>query len=105
DFHVTGVQTCALPILTLTGTNLVVAGTTDKFQLRSFISNLESKSVEEFYMFRVYGHPLWDRIDFSVYNHFSDFQPVITTESHLKGWARSVKEFKDQYYTLYGVQP
>lgn len=91
--------------LTLTGTNLVVAGTTDKFQLRSFISNLESKSVEEFYMFRVYGHPLWDRIDFSVYNHFSDFQPVITTESHLKGWARSVKEFKDQYYTLYGVQP
>lgn len=91
--------------ISLTGTNLVVAGTTDRFQLRSFLSNLEIKSSEEFYMFRVYGHPLWDRIDFSIYERFGDFQPVITTESHMKTWARGAKEFKDQYYSLYGVNP
>ncbi|RZF61830.1 ABC transporter substrate-binding protein [Sphingobacterium corticibacterium] len=91
--------------ISLTGTNLVVAGTTDRFQLRSFVSNLEIKSSEEFYTFRVYGHPLWDRIDFSIYERFGDFQPVITTESHMKAWTRAAKEFKDQYYSLYGVNP
>jgi len=91
--------------ISLTGTNLVVAGTTDRFQLRSFVSNLEIKSSEEFYMFRVYGHPLWDRIDFSIYERFGDFQPVITTESHMKTWTRGAKEFKDHYYSLYGVNP
>lgn len=91
--------------ISLTGTNLVVAGTTDKFQLRSFVSNLETKSSEEFYTFRVYGHPLWDRIDFSIYERFSDFRPVITSESHLKTWGGGAKEFKDKYYSLYSVDP
>ncbi|MBD1421485.1 hypothetical protein H8B21_07890 [Sphingobacterium chuzhouense] len=91
--------------ISLTGTNLIVAGTTDKFQLRSFVSNLEAKSSEEFYMFRVYGHPLWDRIDFSIYERFGDFRPVITSESHLKSWTRGTKEFKDKYYSLYSVNP
>src|SRR5690606_28009204 len=91
--------------ISLTGTNLVVAGTTDRFQLRSFVSNLEIKSSEEFYTFRVYGHPLWDRIDFSIYEHFGEFQPVITTENHMKAWTKGAKEFKDQYYLLYGVNP
>ncbi|NGM63700.1 hypothetical protein G5B43_00285 [Sphingobacterium sp. SGR-19] len=91
--------------ISLTGTNLIVAGTTDRFQLRSFVSNLEAKSSEEFYMFRVYGHPLWDRIDFSIYERFVDFRPVITSESHLKSWTRETKEFKDKYYSLYNVNP
>src|SRR5690606_2016676 len=38
-------------------------------------------------------------------NHFSDVQPVITRESHLKRWEKGGKEFKDKYNTLYGVQP
>lgn len=91
--------------ISLTGTNLVVAGTTDRFQLRSFVSNLESKSSEEYYMFRVYGHPLWDRIDFSIYERFGDFRPVITTESHLIASGRGAKAFQDNYYSLYGVTP
>ncbi|HLT86404.1 MAG TPA: hypothetical protein VKZ57_02370 [Sphingobacterium sp.] len=91
--------------ISLTGTNLIVAGTTDRFQLRSFVSNLEAKSSEEFYMFRLYGHPLWDRIDFSIYERFGDFRPVITSESHLKTGARGMNEFKDKYYALYSVNP
>ena len=91
--------------ISLTGTNLLVAGTTDRFQLRSFVSNLETKSAEEFYTFRVYGHPLWDRIDFSIYQRFSDFRPVITSESHLQTATRTAKEFRDKYYDLYSIQP
>jgi len=87
------------------GRNLVVTGTTDRFQLRSFLSNLEAKSSEEFYTFNVYGHPLWDRIDFSIYDRFGDFKPVITSESHLKVSGREVKKFTEDYYSQYGVQP
>ncbi|PRD56434.1 hypothetical protein C5749_04070 [Sphingobacterium gobiense] len=91
--------------ISLTGTNLIVAGTTDRFQLRSFVSNLEAKSSQEYYVFRVYGHPLWERIDFSIYERFGDFRPIITAESHLKTWTREAKEFKENYYSLYGVSP
>lgn len=95
--------------ITLAGTNLVVAGTTDRFQLRSFVSNLEGKLAgeeeEDTYAFRLYGHPLWDRIDFSIFEHFGDLQPTITVESHLETAAKSISAFKDQYYSLYNVSP
>ncbi|WDF70625.1 hypothetical protein PQ465_09670 [Sphingobacterium oryzagri] len=91
--------------LTTTGNNLLVTGTTDKFQLRTLLNNLEAKSNESFYSFNLYGHPLWDRIDFSMYENFSNYNPVISVESHLKGWTTNVKQFKDLYYNLYGVNP
>ena len=92
-------------VLTTTGTNMIVAGTTDKFQLRTLLNNLGKKATESFYLFNLYGHPLWDRIDFSSYEDFASFNPVITTESHLKSWTGEVKKFRDSYYTLYGVHP
>src|SRR5690606_33298024 len=46
-----------------------------------------------------------DRIDFSIYERFGDFRPVITSESHLKTGARGMNEFKDKYYALYSVNP
>ena len=89
----------------VTGTNRIVAGTTDKFQLRAFISNLETKSLEELCTFRVYGHPLWDRIDFSIYKEFANFQPVITAESHLAANTKVARDFIDSYASLYGIAP
>ncbi|WP_437919757.1 ABC transporter substrate-binding protein [Sphingobacterium sp. LRF_L2] len=91
--------------LTTGGTNILVVGSTDKYQLRTLLSNLDRKSTEGFYSFNLYGHPLWDRIDFSIYDNFSNYNPVITSESHLKTWTTTVKQFKDAYYTLYGVNP
>ncbi|KGE12770.1 ABC transporter substrate-binding protein [Sphingobacterium deserti] len=91
--------------LIMSGTNFVVTGTTDKFQLRTLLNNLDAKASESFYSFNLYGHPLWDRIDFSMYANFSNYNPIISTESHLKGWTSAVKTFKDLYYSLYGVNP
>ncbi|GHE34703.1 hypothetical protein GCM10017764_17320 [Sphingobacterium griseoflavum] len=87
------------------GTNRIVTGTTDKFQLRTLLNNLDAKSTEAFYTFNIYGHPLWDRIDFSMYENFSNYNPIISAESHLKAWAAGAKQFKDTYYSLYGVNP
>ncbi len=91
--------------LVTTGKNLLVIGTTDKFQLRVFLNNLDSKMVENNYSFHIYGHPLWDRIDFSAYGNFASYSPVISVESHMKPTSSEAVAFKDLYYSLYGVNP
>ena len=91
--------------MTSVGSNLIAVGTTDKQELRSFLNNLDKKVKEGYYTFRLYGHPLWDRIDFSGYPNFENYNPVISTESHLKSWTTAVKKFKDDYTAAYGVVP
>ncbi len=91
--------------LSNTGFTHVVAGTTDKLQIRSLISNLNNKVKEGIYNFQLYGHPLWDRFDWSVYPDFTDLKPRISSESILKDWDVSVKRFKESYSLKYGVQP
>jgi len=87
------------------GKNLVVAGTTDKLQLRILLSNLRNKKIQSSHVFRLYGHPLWNRIDFAGYPGFPDYSPVISAESHLNPEDPKVKEFKESYYWIYGVPP
>jgi len=87
------------------GKNLVVAGTTDKFQLRILLNNLRNKKAKDGHAFRLYGHPLWNRIDFAGYPGFSDYSPVISSESHLNPENPKVVEFRELYYSLYGVAP
>lgn len=92
-------------VLTLTGANLLVTGTTDRNSLRMLLNNLTAKSLEEYYLFKLYGHPLWDRIDFSNYDNFRSFEPVITSEGHLKSWSTDVRAFDKVYLERYAVQP
>ncbi|MFD2554634.1 ABC transporter substrate-binding protein [Sphingobacterium tabacisoli] len=91
--------------LSLTGTNIIVTGTTDKNQLKNLLTNLIKKYGENTYNFSLFGHPLWERYDFSMYAGFADLNPTITTESNLKTWSAAVKAFKDTYADTYGVQP
>jgi len=85
--------------------NLVVAGTTDKFQLRILLNNLRIQKAENGHAFRLYGHPLWSRIDFAGYPGFPDYSPVISSESHLDPENPKAKAFRELYYSLYGVAP
>lgn len=91
--------------LSSTGNNIIVTGTTDKFQIKTLLSNLENKATESYYTFKLFGHPLWARYDFDVYTNFSNYIPTITSESHLKPWHNKVKEFKTKYFEQYGVNP
>lgn len=91
--------------LSSTGANLIVTGTTDKMQIKTLLNNLTKKYTESAYTISLFGHPLWDRYDFSMYSSFSDLNPTITTESNLKPWSNAVKTFKQSYYEAYGVNP
>lgn len=91
--------------LSATGSNLIVTGTTDKFQIKTLLGNLDLKVKEGYYSFKLFGHPLWSRYDFEVYPNFSDYAPTITSENHLKNWSAKAKTFKESYYTRFGVNP
>lgn len=91
--------------LSNTGFTHVIAGTTDKLQIRTLINNLSSKAKEGVYNFQLYGHPLWDRFDWSIYPEFADLKPRISSESVLKEWTAPAKKFKEAYNMKYGVQP
>jgi hypothetical protein len=91
--------------LSTTGTNLVVSGTTDKSELNSLISNLSKKNSEEFNSIKLYGHPLWDRFDFSIHTNFYSLRPIITTENNLKSWTSAARNFRDTYKANFGIYP
>ena len=91
--------------LSTTGFTHIVAGTTDKLQLKTLVNDLNSKAKEGVYNFQLYGHPLWDRFDWTVYPDFADLKPKISSESILKDNLTAVKKFKEAYNTKYGVQP
>jgi hypothetical protein len=88
-----------------TGTNQIIAGTTDKTQLNNLISNLSRKFSESSVSIKLYGHPLWDRFDFSTFSSFAYLNPTITSESHLKTWTQNAKVFKDNYNKKFRVNP
>ena len=91
--------------LSQSGTNLVVSGTTDKTQLNNLISNLSKKNSDAFYSIKLYGHPLWDRFDFSNHSNFYSLKPIISTESAFKSWTSTTRNFKDLYKQNFGIQP
>ena len=91
--------------LSLTGSNLVVSGTTDKTNLNNLISNLSKKYSESFNAIKLYGHPLWDRFDFSIHSNFYNLHPIITTESNYKAWTSKARNFRDLYKEKFGIMP
>ena len=91
--------------LSNTGTNMIISGTTDKTNLNNLISSLSKSASESFYTIKLFGHPLWDRFDFSNHTYFYNLRPIITTESSLKNWTSEARNFREMYKQQYGVFP
>ena len=101
--HVTSVAQLKQTIPDL-GTALVISGTTEKTQLRSLVTALDDK-VAEGYAIRLFGHPLWSRVDFRPYDNFYRMDPTISSESHLKVWSSDVQNFQKNYKNNFKVDP
>lgn len=89
--------------LLLGQTNHIVTGTTDRAQIRELIDNIDDRYMNADYRFNLYGHPLWDRLDFSAFRSFSSFNPVITSETHFYAFSAEVRQFEESYKTRFGV--
>lgn len=91
--------------LTADGKNFVIAGTTEKNSLKNLVDNLIKQYQENYFKINLFGHPLWDRYDFSMFPGVAALNTTITTESNLKPWTSPVKKFKEGYYDSFGVHP
>lgn len=86
-------------------TNHVITGTTDRNQIKSLMAKLDELYIQENYTFRLYGHPLWERFDFSAYPHFAAYDPLITAESHFDSMSGVARGFDRSYQESFGVNP
>ena len=87
------------------GKNHIVTGTTDRTQLKGLLDNMDDQYMDNNYAFQLYGHPLWNRFDFSPYSNFRNYNPVITSESHLDMSSRTARAFQQSYQESFGVAP
>lgn len=86
-------------------TNRVVCGTTNRFELSLLINYLDGQYNENDLKIKLYGHPLWDRLDFSTYPYFSDYTPTITSDNGLKPSSSATRRFNTSYKENFGVEP
>ncbi|MHC8949958.1 ABC transporter substrate-binding protein [Sphingobacterium hungaricum] len=91
--------------LVIAGTNIIVTGTTNKFQINALLNNLDSKSSEGLNTFKLFGHPLWSKFDFSANQNFANYSPVISSESILRKSSSPVRALDELYRSTYGVSP
>ena len=91
--------------LVVSGTNILVTGTTNKFQITGLINNMDAKVAEASYTFKIFGHPLWAKFDFSENLNFANYNPTISTESILKKRSTAVRSFDELYKSSYGINP
>jgi len=91
--------------LSITGNNFIVTGTTSAVNLKALLSDLENQSNESPYTFNVYGHPNWDRFDFSAFSSIDSYNLVITSSFILEDHSSAVRNFKSNYKATYKVDP
>ncbi|PVH25039.1 ABC transporter substrate-binding protein [Sphingobacterium corticibacter] len=83
----------------------IISGTTDRNQLKALLNVMDERSMSDNLEFRLYGHPLWNRVDFSSYSNFTFYRPVISSESHLNPLSNATRDFQSSYKNAYGVEP
>ncbi|MCL7986749.1 hypothetical protein M8998_02225 [Sphingobacterium sp. lm-10] len=83
----------------------IISGTTDRNQLKAMLNVMDERSLSDNMEFRLYGHPLWSRVDFSSYSNFTFYRPVITSESHLNPLSNATRSFQSAYKNAYGIEP
>lgn len=91
-------------VLELSGINHIVLGTNNRFLVSTLIQNLNEWK-EKGYEFRIYGHPMWSRFDFSSLDDVDGLQVTITSESHLPRNSMAKSRFDRKYEDTFLVRP
>ena len=89
----------------LSGNNLVVLGTTNKYQISPILAHLRTLQDELSHQIQLFGHPNWAKLDFEENDGLSAFKTCITTSYHIDKRASNVRKFDQQYQQEFGVTP
>ncbi|WP_257667080.1 ABC transporter substrate-binding protein [Parapedobacter tibetensis] len=89
----------------LSGKNLVVLGTTNKYQISPVLAHLLTLKDELSYQIQLFGHPNWAKMDFDESEGLGAFQTRITSSYYIDKSASNVRKFDQQYQQEFGVVP
>lgn len=89
----------------LSGKNLVVLATTNKYQISPILAQLRTLQDELSYQIQLFGHPSWSRLEFDEDDGLAALKTRITTSYHVDKQAPHVRKFDQQYQSEFGVTP
>ncbi len=87
------------------GTNYVVCGTVNQYQITPLLNGLTTLAVDHTMDIRLFGHPNWDKLDFDAGDGLAAFRTRITSSYHVNKQTSAVREFERGYRDEFGVEP
>ncbi len=89
----------------LSGKNLVVLATTNKYQISPALAHLRRLQEEFSYQIQLFGHPNWAKLAFDDTDGLEQFQTCITSSYYVDDSRDEVRRFNDRYRQAFGVAP
>lgn len=87
------------------GTNLVVSGSTNRFQVIAMMDQLRNLRDQTGVKIRVFGHPNWAKISLPESTGMESFQTTISSTYYIDSRKTAVQDFKEWYQSEYDVEP
>ncbi|SEL06693.1 ABC transporter substrate-binding protein [Parapedobacter koreensis] len=89
----------------LSGKNLVVLGTANKYQISPVLAHLHKLQDELSYRINLFGHPNWSKLAFEENDGLQAFQTAITTSYYINAQEPDVRKFDQLYRQEFGIVP
>lgn len=87
------------------GNNLIVSGSTNRFQIISLLAHMRQFRDETGHQFQLFGHPNWAKISFSAQDALEEFNTQITSTYFIDQRQTEVRDFQAWYKSEYEVEP
>jgi len=89
----------------LSGRNLVVLATTNRYQISPILAHLRKLQEELSYRIQLFGHPNWSKLEFDESDGLAGFRTRITSSYYVDRGDAEVRRFDQRYHTEFGVAP
>lgn len=87
----------------LSGKNLIVLATTNKYQISPILAHLRKLQSELSYQIQLFAHPNWTKLDFDESDGLALFRTCVTSSYYVDKGRADVRKFDEQYRREFGV--
>lgn len=87
------------------GKNLVVSGSSNRFQVLAMLEQLRSLRDQYGHRFQLFGHPNWAKISFPAESAMQSFDAVISSTYYIDQRQTSVRDFRTWYRDEFSIEP
>jgi len=87
----------------ISGKNLVVLATTNKYQISPILAQLRRLQDELSYQIQLFAHPSWAKLGFDEADGLALFHTCITSSYYVDKTRAEVRQFDEHYRTEFGV--